>query len=123
FLVSDKDVEAIKLVNAVAAAYLKEIVEEEHAGRGQRKNQLLELQRRYTDLLKAKRGALSDLVEAAGTSDLGVMALKQKNALEQLSLTQRELFNIKSDARKLELDLDLNEQGKTAAKVAVSESM
>jgi capsular exopolysaccharide synthesis family protein len=122
-LVSDKEVEAIKLVDAVAAAYLKLIVEEDHNGRASQFQRLLEAQQAYSNLLKIKRKALSDLVDDGGNGNIDIVARKQKLAIEQLADTQKELLKVKSDVRRLITDISVDDKTKADTKITVSEGL
>ena len=84
--------EVTALVRAVVDAYMDEVVDVE---RNQRRQQLSELDRVYTDKeteVRQKRTDLRQLAEQLGTSETDVLSLKQQNALQELAAFRSELM-------------------------------
>src|SRR5439155_22089181 len=96
--------EVLVLVDAVTEAYLQEIVNKEPQRRLERLDQLKELYNTHEDTLRRKRQALRDLSAAAGSSDAKTLALKHRFAIEQLALAEKELMDLQSQLRKLQVE-------------------
>ena len=78
--------EAAALVQAVVDAYMKEVV---NAEQDLKRNRLSELDRAYVEKeteVRSKREDLKKLAEQLGTSDTETLTLKQKLALEELTI-------------------------------------
>jgi succinoglycan biosynthesis transport protein ExoP len=97
------------LLNAVAAVYLKEIVNKERNRKQARLNSLKEIQSRYEEILRNRREAVRNLVVALGSGDAQVLAVKQRYANEALGMTEKELLQLQSEMRRLKLDLKAQE--------------
>ena len=91
------------IVDAVVAAYLQEIVNKEHIKRQARLDQLKEIAAKYDENLRRKRRTLRELAESVGSGDKQQLAMKQLYSQEQYHLTQRELLQVRSDLRKLQV--------------------
>lgn len=123
-LAGDKPQELITLVDAVAEAYLQEVVNKEHKRRLERLDQLKELYNTYDDGLRRKRQALRDLAESAGSGDAKTLALKHRFAIEQLALAEKELMDLQSQLRKLQVEVtDQQVREKALAAAAVPEGV
>jgi polysaccharide biosynthesis transport protein len=97
--------EAVTLLGAVVEAYLAEVV---NAERDQKRQRLSELDRAYVQKeteVRAKREDLRKLAEQLGTSDPETLALKQKLALEELTIYRTEVARAQSEIRHLLAEL------------------
>ena len=107
--------EATTLVRAVVDAYMKEVVESE---RDQKRTRLNELDRAYVEKeteIRGKREDLKKLAETLGTSDTEALNMRQKLALEELSLLRQELIKAQFEVRR--------QQGELAAQQALLKSL
>jgi hypothetical protein len=110
------------LVNAVAQAYLAEIINKEKSNQAKHLDMLRGVVSRYDEVLRSKRQALRALAESAGSSNPENLALKQKLALDQLSRVQQELASVTSELRRAKLEIQLEQaREKDASRRAVSE--
>jgi capsular exopolysaccharide synthesis family protein len=103
-LQGDNPEELVVLVNAVTRAYLKEIVDKETKHRGDRLEKLQEIANKYEDLVKAKRGDLRKLAKAVGSGESKTLVFQQRLGVEQLGLVQKEMLQLQSELRKLEVE-------------------
>ena len=104
-LTSDDPKEAVILVNAVVDAYLTEIVNADKIAVQQR---LSELDRAYTikeTEIRDKMTDLKQLTEKLGTDEKETLSLKQKLALEELTLYRQELSRVQFDVRRAATEL------------------
>jgi succinoglycan biosynthesis transport protein ExoP len=92
------------IVDAVVTAYLQEIVNKEQIKRQARLDQLEKISIKYQENLRQKRLALRRIVEHVGTDDKQNLALKQMYTQEQYHLTQKELLQVRSKVRELEIE-------------------
>ncbi len=99
------------IVDAVVAAYLQEIVNKEHGKRQARLDQLKEIAAKYDENLRRKRRTLRELAESVGSGDKQQLALRQLYNQEQYHLTQRELLQVRSELRKLQVQAGAAEEG------------
>jgi polysaccharide biosynthesis transport protein len=101
---ADKD-EAMVLVNAVVRAYLDEVVNVEQ---NLKRIRLTELDRAFVEKetdVRAKRDDLKTMAAGLGTSDTETLTLKQKLALEELTIYRQEMAKMQFELRKLQTDL------------------
>ncbi|MCI0379611.1 MAG: polysaccharide biosynthesis tyrosine autokinase [Gemmataceae bacterium] len=94
-----------KLVNAVRAAYTKEILEKEQRLRSERLNQLRKLYSQYDDVLRDKRAKLKELAESLGSKQSKNLELRQKSLYAELEKLQSDLLGLQSQARKFQIEL------------------
>ena len=97
--------EATTLVRAVVDAYMKEVVESE---RDQKRGRLNELDRAFVEKETESRGKREDLkklAETLGTSDTETLNMKQKLALEMLSIYRQELTKAQFEVRRQQSEL------------------
>jgi capsular exopolysaccharide synthesis family protein len=97
--------EAVILVAAVVDAYMTEVV---NAERDLKRQRLSELDRICTEKeteLRSKRTDLKQLAEQLGTSDTETLTLKQKLALEELTIYRQEMARVQFDVRRLRGEL------------------
>ncbi|MBY0522438.1 MAG: polysaccharide biosynthesis tyrosine autokinase [Gemmataceae bacterium] len=104
-LSGDQPGDVAAIVNAIADAYLREIVNKERNGQQTRVDRLKEIYGQYDENLRTRRQTLRKLAEAAGSGDQSTLAVKQRYALEQLALSQRELMELQSQLRRLQVEL------------------
>lgn len=93
------------LLKAVTDVYLQEIVNKDRNGRLSRLEQLKTAYARYEDNLKKKRATVKELTVQMGSGDEKVIAMKQQFSQEQLQQSQRELLQIRSELRRLHLEM------------------
>lgn len=97
--------EATTLVRAVVDAYMKEVVESE---REQKRGRLNELDRAFVEKeteIRTKREDLKKLADTLGTSDSETLNMKQKLALEMLSLYRQEAAKSQFEVRRQQSEL------------------
>jgi beta-lactamase regulating signal transducer with metallopeptidase domain len=117
---ADEPQEAATLVNAVVAAYMNEVVDNEV---GQKRKRLSELDRVYIEKQRevyGRRDDLKKLAETLGASETEALTNKQRLALDVLSLYRQELARTQFDLRRLRSEL-ASQQGqlKKIDKVAI----
>jgi capsular exopolysaccharide synthesis family protein len=123
-LTGDDPDELKVLVQAVTKAYMEEIVNEERRNKLSRHEHLKELYTRYEERLRDKRKAQKALADAIGTSNSTNAAIKQRLALEQLAIAQKELAQVRSDKTRLQVMAAAQEaQGKSKTEVPVAEAL
>jgi hypothetical protein len=99
------DQEELKvLVDAIAEAYLSEVVAPQTQNRQGKIDKLNELMKVQQDKLKTLRGQVRKVAEDLGAGDLHVLVLKQQLAQERHNKAQTELLDLESDLRKLQTD-------------------
>jgi capsular exopolysaccharide synthesis family protein len=103
----DRPKELVILVNAVTKAYLEEIVNKEFNDRNARLDRLKTLFDQYDRQTRNKRQAFRVVAKEAGSRDSRNLALMQRIALERLAQSQKELTELQSEVRKLQVDLAL----------------
>lgn len=107
--------ECTTLVRAVVDAYMTEVV---NAERDQKRQRLSELDRAYVEKeteIRSKREDLKKLAEQLGTSDTETLTLKQKIALEELTIYRQEMAKNQFELRRF--------QGELAAQKAILKSL
>jgi hypothetical protein len=106
--------EQAALANAVANAYLREIVNKENGARLARLERLKKLHADYDGMLRSKRETLRRLISSLGSRDAKLQKLKQQLALTQLNALQTELIQVRSQLRRSQLERKLLEEENTA---------
>jgi uncharacterized protein involved in exopolysaccharide biosynthesis len=94
------------LVDAVADAYLREVVEKDRVTLQKREQQLREVAAIYEKKVKAIRLSMKGLREQAGSGGAENLLLKQKLAMKEYELAVQELARIRSETRSLRTPLD-----------------
>jgi capsular exopolysaccharide synthesis family protein len=93
------------LLNAVRDSYFRNVVNKESEARTARVDQLKALARKYEERLRTRRRLLRELAQSIGSSKTEAQAVTQKLAMEQLGQAQQELIGLKSEVRRLQVDL------------------
>jgi capsular exopolysaccharide synthesis family protein len=106
----DRDEEMAQVVNAIVSAYLEVIVTKDHTSRFDRIDQLEKLKAKYSKRLTDSRDTLNKLVESTGTRDPANMELQQKINLEMLAAAHKDLTQMQSEVRSLQVDIKLESQ-------------
>ena len=107
--------ECMTLVRAVVDAYMTEVV---NAERDKKRQRLSELDRAYVEKeteIRGKREDLKKLAEQLGTSDTETLTLKQKIALEELTIYRQEMAKNQFELRRF--------QGELAAQKAILKNL
>jgi hypothetical protein len=116
--------ELASLLNALADAYLREIVNKERIEQSKRLDMLRGTLVQYDNMLRNKRSALRPLAEQAGSNDSQKLALMQKLALDQLDAVRKELLQVNSELRKTKSEIAAEEaKQKNAAERAIPEQV
>ena len=102
------------IVNAVKKAYMEEIVNVDLTRRADRHAMLRKTKDRYTEMLKTRRETLRKLAETVGSDDRQTLALRQQYAMENMEAIRRELAEVRSQKRKLEVQVQMMRQEKSA---------
>lgn len=95
------------IANAVATAYLNEIVNVEQKQRIDRQEMLKRSYSEYQERLKYRRQSQRALAESTGSSDVEGLSLKQQSALARLSELERELLQVQSGLRRIEVQTEV----------------
>jgi capsular exopolysaccharide synthesis family protein len=103
------------LVDSVTRAYFLKIVDDERIKRQKQLDQVQQILTRYEESLRQKRARFRMLAETAGSSDAKTLVLKQQFAQDQLNANQKELLQLRSELRKLRIELAV-QQAKDAAR-------
>ena len=101
----DDSADAVVLLNAVADAYMSEVV---NAEQDRKRRRLEELERACGDKeqqVRQKREELKGLVASAGGADPETRKTRQNLLLEELALHRQEIAKAESDLRRYQLDL------------------
>lgn len=106
----DQPEELVTLVNAVVNAYMQEVVNKEQLLQQSRSDRLKQIYSQYEENLRSRRKTLRELAEAAGSSNEQTLSLKQRLAVEQMGMAQRELIQLQSELRKLQIEVGTQEQ-------------
>jgi capsular exopolysaccharide synthesis family protein len=104
-LEGDRPEELTVVVNAVAKAYMDEVVNKEFNTRQERLEQLKRLYGKFDERIRTKRQTLKGLAEVLGSGNAANLAARQKIALEELAQAQKELANLRSEARKYQVEI------------------
>ncbi|MEN6407792.1 MAG: hypothetical protein ABFC77_15150 [Thermoguttaceae bacterium] len=108
--------EAVALARAVTDAYLAEVVNAEQA---QKRQRLSELDRVYVEKeteVRGRRKNLKKLAEQLGTSDSKTLTIKQRLAMEELTVYRQELIKVQLELVRLKHELDLQKAALADAK-------
>lgn len=122
---SGEDPEELKvLLNAVADAYLNEVVFKEHNRRLARIEQLKNIAQTYQAKLADKKRALKELAKLAGAKNPKNLLLQQQLLLEQISSAQKDLSTLQRERRIREIELKLLEEKlQTLANAPIAEPL
>jgi hypothetical protein len=102
--------EAAVLVNAVTDSYLEEFVQKGHeVDLLHRLQELQSLAEKYEHQLLAKRRDAEQLARAVGSGDQALL-LQQRSAREAVAATEKELLQVRSERRRLEVELEILEE-------------
>lgn len=93
------------LVNAVRDTYITESVEKGRADRQKRLEQLKALASQYEEDLRTRRRTLKEIAQKVGSRDPQVASRTHLFAIERMALTERELFQVRSDLRKAQVEV------------------
>jgi capsular exopolysaccharide synthesis family protein len=102
------------IVNAVADAYLREVVNVETNERRKRYDDLQKIYRTYQTRLEVKRATLKQLAERVGSKDDKTVRLTHEYALDRLETARKELAQVRSDLRKDQTQLAVLETRRPA---------
>lgn len=99
----------VTLVNAVANAFMDEVVVHERNERLQRLDSLERVYAEAESKVRNRRGELKGLATALGTGDTDSLTVAQQSALQQFGLMQEKLSDIQFELLKAEGDLKIAE--------------
>ena len=97
-LVGQDPNEIAKLVNAVVAAYMREVVDVERNQRVLHRNELDKLCADKETEVRNKRNDMKQLADQLGTQDSETLSLKQQVAVQQYAEYQRQLMRVRFEA-------------------------
>jgi capsular exopolysaccharide synthesis family protein len=106
--------ELVVLVNAVRDAYLQEIVNREQNELNARLDRLKQFYTSSEEALRRKWATLRGLAQSVGAQDAQTLDRTHQYVLMRLSMVQRELTQVRSDLRKAQAEI-LVEQAKVKA--------
>ncbi len=101
------------IVNAVKKAYMEEVVNVDLKRQADRHAMLRKTKDRYTEMLKTRRETLRKLAETVGSDDRQTLALRQQYAIENSAAIHRELAEVQSQKRKVEVQVKMQRQEKS----------
>jgi capsular exopolysaccharide synthesis family protein len=101
-LSGDRPEDLRRIVNAVTAAFMDEIVLKEGKEKAGRLETLRKLSKTYTDMKKTRRDTIRKLAQQAGSDDKQTLILQKQFAMEHLASLRRELAEVESQKRKIE---------------------
>jgi polysaccharide biosynthesis transport protein len=105
-LTSDDPAEAATLANAVAGAYMTDVIEADFRQKYSRYDQAERAMEEPTKKMRRYRDQLRTLAEQLGTTDPKALSIKTQVAAEQLSSFQRASAQCESELRKAKADGD-----------------
>jgi succinoglycan biosynthesis transport protein ExoP len=118
------DEEQVKaILEAIAAAYLDDMRNRETSQKRNEKLLVEKTLKAYTDELAIQQQEIRHIEESVGAADPSVIAVKQKIADERLWMTQKQLFDVQAQIRKLDIDLKLAQGRPAAAPADVPEGL
>jgi succinoglycan biosynthesis transport protein ExoP len=106
-LTGDRPSDIATLVNAVAEAYLEEVVTKDHNERQATSTQLKDLLAQYNAKLTTQRVRLKEMAETVGSDDRQTLALKQQMAVQQLADENRDLRQVQTTLKQLRAELSV----------------
>jgi len=121
-LTADDPDEAVTLLRAVVDAYLHGVV---NAEQDRKRARLAEVDKAVNEKeqeIRASRESLKKLAATLGTSATGNLTLKQKLALEELSLYRQELARTQSEVRRFRAELAAAQAGLKSVSVEVGDA-
>jgi capsular exopolysaccharide synthesis family protein len=107
----DRPEDLKRIVNAVTAAFMDEIVLKEGKEKAGRLETLKKLSKTYTDMKKTRRDTIRKLAQQAGSDDKQTLILQKQFAMEHLASLRRELAEVESQKRKAEAVLRARRPG------------
>ena len=99
-IVGDHPEDLAPLVNAVADAYMEEIVTKEYNERRARSERMKEFLDSYQESLSEKRARRRKLAESVGSDNRQTLALRQQAVFEDLTAEKRELSRVQAELRR-----------------------
>src|SRR5262249_32872935 len=93
------------LIDAIRAAYLKEIVNRERDLRNKQLAQLYTMRDKREGTLRDKRQELRDKAEALGSRDSKTLAMQRQLIVTALNSLQSQYLTVQADLRRAELEL------------------
>jgi len=117
----DKNPKEIELVlDAIADAYLQEVVNKEKNERLTQLDRLKAIREEREEKLRKKRDAFQKRARETVSGDAQTLALSHRLAIEQMALAQRDLLQFQSELRKAEIELKIRQkQGDQSAPLPV----
>jgi hypothetical protein len=85
------------IVEAVTQAYLDEMVDMDRKRRNDQAEELRKIQKKYQDLVEAKRKTLNEFLNNAQGNDAGELELERRKAEAQLQTFLAQLANVESE--------------------------
>lgn len=110
-LAGENPQELTVLVNAIANAYLEEVVNEEQNKRRDRQNSLEKIHRDLTERLRSKEQQLRKLAESLSTGDAKTLSMKEQFAVEYYAKLRNELAQITFDLTRSRIALAAKKAG------------
>ncbi|MFO0907026.1 MAG: hypothetical protein U0794_01450 [Isosphaeraceae bacterium] len=104
-LAGERSSDLIAIVNAIAEAYLEQVVTKDHNDQLTVSSQLQDMLDHYNDELTRQRAELKGKAEAVGSDDKQTLAVKQQMAVQQLADEKRELQSVRNELKQLEAEL------------------
>ncbi len=105
----DKPEQLIVLVDAIAQALRREIVDNEKNQRRERLNILSELREKYEGELEDRKKTLRDIERNAGGHDGDVQAMVLSFERQNLTMNERQLLETRTKLREARLELEIHE--------------
>ncbi|MEO2088226.1 MAG: hypothetical protein ABGY75_01845, partial [Gemmataceae bacterium] len=118
------DADQVKaILDAIGTAYLDDMRNRETSQKRNEKQLVEKTLKAYADELAIQQQEIRHIEESVGAADPSVIAVKQKIADERLWMTQKQLFDVQAQIRKLDIDLKLAQGRPAAAPADVPEGL
>lgn len=120
----DDEEQLTAILQAIGTAYLDDVRNKESSLKRKEKQLVEKTLAAYTEELANQLRDIRNFEESVGSAaDPSVIAVKQKIADERLWMTQKQLFDIQSQIRRLDIDLKVAKARETASPAGASEPL
>jgi succinoglycan biosynthesis transport protein ExoP len=119
----DKSEQLIVLVDAIAKAYQREIIDNEKNQRRERLNTLRGLREKYEEQLREQRRMQTEIEQNAGGRDANARALVLSFERQNLAMNERLLLESRAKLREARVELELQEAHGRAPEPAISPAL
>jgi capsular exopolysaccharide synthesis family protein len=103
-LEGDNPEELKAIIEGVKVAYLKDVVNKDRAKRWGRYQSLERVQNQYEETLHNNRKKIRDIAQTLGSGEPIALAAKEKFLHEQIGTAQKDLLQVQSDMRRIQIE-------------------